>query len=267
MQLFVKDKNFYKRFFTMSLTIALQNLVVSSVNLADNVMLGGYSENALSAVALVNQFQFLLQMFAIGLGDGVVVLASQYWGKRDMPVIRRIVSISVWVGIVASILFWAVAFFFPDSCIRLFTNDEALILEGIPYMQIMSFSYLIFTASNILIACLRSVETVRIGFITSVAALVVNVCLNYVLIYGHFGAPRLGVSGAAIATLIARVVEFVMVVAYTCLLYTSKSLLFYHFRFLISIENCREGMSAFVFLIRFRNVEICCILVMLQVYN
>ena len=215
MRIFVRDKNFYKRFFVMSLTIALQNLVVSSVNLADNVMLGGYSESALSAVALVNQFQFLLQMFAIGLGDGVVVLASQYWGKRNMPVIRRIVSISVWIGVVASILFWAVALFFPDACIRLFTNDEALVQEGIAYMQIMSFTYLIFTVSNILVACLRSVETVRIGFITSVIALVVNVCLNYMLIYGHFGAPRLGVRGAAIATLISRVVEFAIVLIYT----------------------------------------------------
>lgn len=211
---FVREKYFYERFFSLAFSIALQNAIVFSVNLADNIMLGRYAESSLSGVALVNQIQFFLQMLVMGVGEGIVVLAARSWGKRDTQAIRRLSCIGMWIGLAFSIALWAVAFLFPEGCLRLFSSDEAVIGEGVRYLRIICFSYLFFCVTNILLSVLRSVETVKIGFILSSVTLVINVCLNYILIYGHFGAPRLGVVGAATATLIARVVETAIAVAY-----------------------------------------------------
>ena len=107
MKLFVKDKWFYKSFFTMALTISLQNIIVYAVNLADNVMIGGYSELSLSAVAVVNQIQFMLQMIALGTSNGLTVLTSQYWGVKKMQPIRRVFAVALTVGMALSLAVFA----------------------------------------------------------------------------------------------------------------------------------------------------------------
>ena len=209
-----KDRSFYRWFFRLTLTIALQNLVVFSVNLADNIMLGAYQETSLSGVALVNQIQFLLQMLNMGVGEGIVVLSSHYWGKRDVTSIKRILSGGLRVGLVIAALLWAVVFFFPHEVLSLFTPDQAVIEEGVRYLRIICFSYFFFSYTNILLCAFRSVETVRVGIIVSLSTLCINVCLNSLLIFGNLGAPRLGAAGAAVATLTARVVESVIVTVY-----------------------------------------------------
>lgn len=214
MRFLKKDWAFYRRFFALTGMIALQNVIVFSVSLADNLMLGGYSELALSGVALANQIQFLLQMIVMGVGDGMVVLAAQYWGKQDTESIRRIVAIGFRIGAAASLLLALVMYFFPHAVLSLLTNEEAVIEEGVRYLRVICFSYLFFAMTNVLLAALRSVETVRVAFVVSSSTLVINVCLNYVLIYGNFGAPRLGAQGAAVATLTARIVEFLIVLIY-----------------------------------------------------
>lgn len=214
MPLFVKDKKFYQSFISLTLIITLQNLVTHSVNLADNVMLGRYSEISLSGVALVNQIQFILNMLTMGVGEAIVVISSQYWGKKDTGAVKRILSCALRVGVVAALTFMAIVFFFPTWCLSLFTNELPVIEEGAKYLQIICFTYIFFTMTNILLAGLRSVETVRVGFIVSLSTLFINVILNYILIYGNFGAPRLGIQGAAIATLISRVVELFIVIIY-----------------------------------------------------
>ena len=210
MKSFIKDWAFYKRFFSLTAVIALQNVIVFSVNLSDNIMLGGYSETALSGVALCNQIQFLLQMIVMGIGEGMVVLASQYWGKQETEPIRKIISIAFRVGAVASLLLAAAVFFFPYFFLGLLTNQQAVVEEGVKYLQIICFSYVFFAMTNVLMASLRSVETVKIGFVVASSTLLINVCLNYILIYGHFGAPELGTRGSAIATLTARIIEFII---------------------------------------------------------
>ena len=214
MSLFVREGYFYKRFFSLTAAIALQNVIVFGVNLADNIMLGAYSETALSGVALVNQIQFLLQMLIMGIGEGIIILSARFWGQRETGPIRQTASIGVRLGHGVGFLVWAIVFFFPHQTLALFTSDEAVIGEGVRYLRIICFSYLFFSLTNILISVLRSVETVRIAFVVSFSTLVINVCLNYVLIYGHFGAPRLGVRGAAIATLTARIIETLIIVIY-----------------------------------------------------
>ena len=214
MRIFTRDKNFYRQFFSMLFFIAGQNLIVFSVNLADNVMLGNFSENALSGVALANQVQFLLQMVVNGVGEGVVVIASQYWGKRETDPIRRVTGVGLRVALVTGLIFLAAGLFIPEFILGLLSTDQAIIAEGVKYMRIISFSYITFALSSVLLATMRSVENVRIGMIVSSSALVVNVFLNYCLIFGRLGFPRLGVEGAAVATLIARLMELIIVAVY-----------------------------------------------------
>lgn len=214
MAVLVKDTRFYTTFFRLTGTIALQNLIVFSVNLADNIMLGAYGETSLAGVALVNQIQFLLQMIVMGVGEGIIVLSAQYWGKGQTGPIRRTVGIGLWCGVLASLALAAVVFLFPSAVLGLLTNDASLIAEGVKYLRIICFTYPLFAVTNVLLCSLRGVETVRIGFLVSLTTLVINTCLNYILIYGHFGAPRLGVRGAAIATLAARAVECLVTILY-----------------------------------------------------
>lgn len=218
MGLMVKDRSFYRSFFSMAAVIAMQNLITYAVNLADNVMIGGYSQDALSGVAMVNQIQFLLQMVVMGIGNGMVVLGAQYWGKRQSDPIRRITSIGMVLALTASAAMTAVVYFFPAQTLSILTNETSVIAEGVKYIKIICFSYALFGITNTLLASLRSVETVRIGFVVTLTALFFNVILNYGLIYGRLGMPEMGVEGAALATLISRIVEFVIVVVYTLFL-------------------------------------------------
>lgn len=194
--------------------MALQNIIVYSVDLADNIMLGGYNELSLSGVALANQILFLINMISSGISGAMMVLISQYWGKRDIESIKRITAIGFNIGLAFSLFMWVVVFFFSRNVLGLLTNNAAIIEESVKYIRISCFTYALFMSSKLLLATLRSVETVRIGFIVSVGAFVVNVFLNYVFIYGNLGAPELGIRGAAIATLIARVGEIIVLMIY-----------------------------------------------------
>lgn len=214
MSLFAKDKLFYKSFFSMTGVLAAQNLITFAVNLADNIMIGGYSQTALSGVAMVNQIQFLLQMLMLGTGSAIGVLGAQYWGKKELQPIRKVTSIGLLLGVAISVVMMLLVYFFPGQALGLLTNEQEVIAEGSKYLVIICFSYVLFAISNNLLSALRAVETVGIGFAVNVLALVVNVILNYGLIYGNFGLPEMGVEGAAIATLAARVVEFLVVVIY-----------------------------------------------------
>lgn len=213
MKLF-KDKYFYKTFFSLSSVIILQNLITHSVSLADNVMIGKYGEVAMSGVSLANQVQFLLTMFAMGAANGVGVLAAQYWGKGDTKPIKKIFTSAAIIGTVISALLGLVVILSPGTVLGLLTDKTNEIAEGSKYIVIMGFSYCIFTMTQLFLSMLRSVETVKIGFVVNTVSLVVNISLNYILIFGNFGCPELGVKGAAIATLISRYVEFIIVAVY-----------------------------------------------------
>ena len=212
---FTRDKLFYKQLFTLTMFIALQNVIVTMVGLIDNIMIGNYSQDAMTGIGLANQVQFMLQMLVNGIGEGAVVLGSQYWGTRRTGPIRRVVAISLRFAFVAGAIFMVLGLFFPAQVLSLYTNEANAIREGVSYMRIMSFSYILFCCGSVLISSQRCVENVRIGMIASLCAIVVNIALNYVLIFGHFGFPELGARGAAIATLVGRIVEFGVIAAYT----------------------------------------------------
>lgn len=211
---FVRDKSFYRTFFRLTCVIALQNVLVCLVNLVDNVMIGAYSENAMSGIALVNQIQFMLQMLINGAGEGLIVMASRYWGERNPDAIHKTISVGMWMGLAFSVLLWALVFFFPMPVLRLLTPEEPVLAEAMVYLRIVCFSYVFFAITQLLLASMRSVETVNVGFSVSVVALFVNIFLNYALIFGKFGFPALGTAGAAWATLIARMAETLVTVIY-----------------------------------------------------
>lgn len=210
----LSDSGFYKAFFTMTLTLALQNLIVFGVNLADSVMMGAYSETALSGVGICNNIQFFLNMAASGISSGMTVIASQYWGQKETKPIHKVSAVAMWLGIIFTMLIFAFAAIAPETLIRLFTDKEAVIGQAVEYLDVIKYTYLMYTLSTILLAILRSVETVRIGFYVSLSSFALNILLNYALIYGKFGAPEMGIRGAAVATLVSRAIELAVTVIY-----------------------------------------------------
>ena len=211
---FTKDKSFYKSFFSMMVVVALQNLVAYSVNMADNIMLGRYSQEALSGAATVNQVFFIVQQFAISFGNALVAIAAQYWGQHREEPVRTLTGITLKLGAAVGIVLIIVCAIFPRGIVGIFTTSEDIIDEGSKYLLIIMWTFLLYFMSQILMAALRVVGTVRISFYISLISLVVNVGINYVLIFGKLGFPSLGIVGAGIGTLIARILELVIVVVY-----------------------------------------------------
>lgn len=211
---FSHDKNFYAALFPLLIIISLQNLISYSVNMADNIMLGAYSQNALSGAALVNQVFFLIQQAAVVIGDGLVVIASQYWGQKRMEPIRQITGMVLKIAFCLGIFLILLCSLFPDAILGFFTSDTAILSEAGSYLQIIKYTFLLYLVTQVLLSALRSVETVRIAFVISCVSLVVNVSINYTLIYGRFGFPELGIRGAAIGTMISRCLEFLIVFIY-----------------------------------------------------
>ena len=214
----VRDAAFYKRsFFSIWSMLVLYNIITLGVNLADNVMIGAYSEIAMSGVSAVNQIQFVFQQLMMGVGDGIVVtLGSQYWGKRRPDAIRKFLPGAFLVGAGISLFLFVAACVAPEAILAIFTPDPAIRAAGVEYLRIMNLFLPHFRPESgiALLAMLRSVETVRIGFWVSLAALAVNISLNYLLIGGHLGAPALGATGAAIATAAARTMELAVVLIF-----------------------------------------------------
>ena len=220
--IFVRDASFYRTFFPLLLVIVLQQLAALAVNLADNIMLGRYSELALSGASLVNQLQFTLQQIAAGIGMGIVVLAAQYWGQKRTEPIKKIISLGVKCGFFSGVLFFAISQLAPAGVLGLFTRDTEVIAEGVRYLKVICWTYPVFGLSNSLMYALQSVETAMIGTVMSCSTICINVCLNYCLIYGNFGAPELGIVGAAVATLVSRLVELGIILVY--ILFLDKKL-------------------------------------------
>lgn len=208
------DTLFYRNFFSIYIVLVLQNVVTLSVNLADNMMLGAYSETALSGVAAVNQIQFIYQQLLTALGEGLVIFCSQYWGQRRTEPMKKIAAGAMWAGLGVAVILFTLVSIFPYQTMGIFTTEQAIIKEGVRYLVIIRFTYFFFAITQILLATMRSVELVKIAFGLSVITFFINCGINYVLIYGHFGAPEMGAAGAAIGTLAARIIELTVLLFY-----------------------------------------------------
>ncbi len=206
-QTMLKDKSFFKKTFAITIPIALQGLLQNALNLVDTIMIGQLGDASIAAVGLANRVFFVYVLLLFGISSGSSILAAQYFGKRDMIGIRRVLRISLIIGVIASFLFLIPAVLFPEFVMRIFTTEQDTIKIGASYLVIIAISYPLTAITNSYVVILRSMHFVKIPIVITTAAIGVNVVLNYGLIFGKLGLPEMGVAGAALATLIARIVE------------------------------------------------------------
>ncbi len=209
-----RDKRFYRLLFSIALPIAVQNLITFMVSMVDTLMVGALGEIQLSAVSIANNLFFVLTILMFGLAGGSNIMISQYWGKGNVKTIHKILAIMYRVCLLITGIFIFIALFLPKYFMGIFTTDKAVIDFGASYLRIVCIGYLFYSITNCTIMMLRSVKTVSISIIVYTASLVVNSILNWIFIFGNLGAPELGIRGAAIATVCARITEFSIVLVF-----------------------------------------------------
>lgn len=209
-----ENKNFYKLLFSLCIPIIVQNLISSSVNVVDTVMISSLGESSVASIGVANQFFFLFNMTLYGITGGAGIFISQFFGKKDVNNIRSVTGLSVILAFIISCLFFIPALLMPKLIINIFSHDPEVVKLCIQYFSIIAFSYPVIALSTVFSMGARGVRNPKLGMICSTIALGTNIVLNYGLILGNLGLPALGVKGAAIATVIARVLELVLIVSY-----------------------------------------------------
>lgn len=208
------SRMFYKSVLALVLPMAVQNLINVGISSLDVIMLGKVGETVLSASSLANQIQFIMTMIFFGVTSGACVLTAQYWGKGDRRTIEKVIGIALRISLTTGILFTLAVLLFPAPLMSLFTNEPEVIAEGVKYLQIVGYSYLFMSVTMVYLNIMRSVEKVIISTVVYSVSLVTNGVLNAIFIFGLLGLPAMGISGAALATSIARFVELVIVLIY-----------------------------------------------------
>ena len=212
-----REPGFYRRLFRLALPLITQNLITTSLGFVDTFMVGLLGSNELSAVTAANAPIYLIQIIIFGLMSGLTILVSQYWGKQDLDAINRCMGFAMYAGLAIAAAMAAALFLFPHQVLLLVTDNRTLVEMGTPYLRIVGISYIFNTVSSVYASMQRSAENPALGMKVFAASMLLNTFLNYCLIFGKFGAPALGITGAAIATLTARIVEFLIVLVYALL--------------------------------------------------
>ncbi|MDM8129417.1 MATE family efflux transporter, partial [Paraclostridium benzoelyticum] len=194
--------------------IIIQNLISTSVNIIDTVMISSLGEASVASIGVANQYFFLFNMTLSGLTGGAGLFISQFFGKNDANNIKKVTGLNVLLGIILGLLFFIPAFMFPKFIIHFFSYDPEVVKLCIQYFSIIAFCYPLIAVSTVFSMGSRSVRNPKLGMVCSAVALVSNIILNYGLIFGKLGLPELGVRGAAIATVIARLIEFSLLIVY-----------------------------------------------------
>ena len=205
----VKDKQFYLKVLAIMLPVAAQQAINMGVNMMDTIMLGQLGEVQLSASSLANSFYNIFQIFCMGTIGGCSVVASHYYGAGENRKVQEVFSLALRIISVLAIVFALVTWFFPAQIMRIYTPDQPVIDAGVGYLRITAFIYLIHGTGFVTAQLMRSVNQPRIGLYVSLLSFFVNVGANWIFIFGHFGAPRMEIRGAALGTLIARAAEFI----------------------------------------------------------
>lgn len=206
---------FYRTVIALVVPMALQNLINVGVTAADVIMLGAVGETALSGASLAGQVQYIMTLFLFGLTSGATVLTAQYWGRGDREAIEKILGMAVTAAVVVTALFTAAALAIPDLLMRIFTSDPAVIAEGVKYLRIVAFYYVLMGITQTYLYIMRSVERVVVATVVYLLSLLCNIILNSIFIFGLLGLPAMGVEGAALGTLCARVLEVALVIGYS----------------------------------------------------
>ncbi len=226
----VTDRQFYKKMVLLTLPVLLQSVINQGVNMMDTVMVGKLGEVSISASSLANQFYLIYHFLCMGLSAAALVLASQYWGAGKKETVRKVCDLVLQIVIVLGTFFAVVSFLFPRQIMSIYTKDSQVIETGAGYLRVTAFVYLPHGLGLIIANFVRSIGNTRLGLVVSSISFLVNIGSNYVFIFGKLGLPPMGVTGAALGTLCARVVEFLVCVVY--LLKVEKTLR-YNFRGLL----------------------------------
>lgn len=213
-KLFIRDNGFYKNVAKIAIPIALQGLITSGVNAMDNYMVSELGQTSLSGVSMATQFITIFQIFCMGIGMGASVLVARYYGMNDNSSLKKTVTIMLRLCVGMSVLFSLATALFPQLIMKIYTDEPGVISEGIVYLQYSVASYIFQGLALTCTIVLRNVDKVRMPLYTSIGAFFVNVGANYVFIYGKLGMPAMGVAGAAVGTLVARVFEFAVICGY-----------------------------------------------------
>ena len=209
-----ENKIFYKTLLTLCIPIIIQNLLSTLINMVDTIMVGGLGEVSVAAIGIANQYFFLYNMALSGIIGGASLFIAQFFGKNDKINIRKITALSVISAVILGIGFSLVAILSPKFIINFFSHDENVIKIAVDYFVIIGFCYPLIAVSNVFSMGSRSIRNPKLGMICSSISLGVNIILNYILIFGKFGMPALGVSGSALATVIARIIELILLTSY-----------------------------------------------------
>jgi len=205
-----RESGFYRRLWTLAAPMILQNIITTSLGFADIFMVGLLGNAEMAAATAANVPVFIIQVVIFGFQSGMAVLVSQYWGRGDTDSINRCLGVALYAVTGFSTLLALITFLFPAQVLRLITPNEELVDLAVRYIQIVGFSYIFNGISSIYAGIQRSTEYPKFGMLLFGVSMCVNTFLNFVLIFGHFGAPAMGITGAAVATLTSRVVEFVI---------------------------------------------------------
>ncbi len=200
-----------RELWTYSLSIALQNLLILIVSLLDNIMLGSYAEEALAGATLANQVQFIVQMTVAGLCEGLVIMLAQAMGGKRQREYSWLYRIAMLSSIILSALFFFIMMFYPQMIFQLLSTDKQVLNQALLYTQYIRFTYPAFIFTQVLLALMRCFGIVNIAYLSAFISLLLNGALNYMFIFGRWGAPRLGIVGAASATLVARYAALLLV--------------------------------------------------------
>ena len=207
MKWLVRERAFYQTAAVLAAPVVLQNMITIMVNMLDTMMLGRYGEIQLSGSSLANSFVGIHQILCMGIGGGAAVLTAQYWGAENREAVRKTTVLMVRISMVFSLIFFLAALLLPREIMRIYTADSQVLDAGAVYLRIMAPTFFLTGLSQTLTIVLRSVREVRLPLINSVISFFSNLFFNWMLIFGRLGFPELQIRGAALATVIARLVE------------------------------------------------------------
>lgn len=210
----IKDKKFYRSVAALALPLALNNVLAFAVQMLDSVMVGTLGDVAVSAVSLSGQPYFIFTVLVYGLGSGGAMLIAQYWGKKDLSAIRQVLGMMFATMFVVAVLYASACIIFPSAIMSIYSKDAAVIAMSIPYLRVVAISYVLNALVNCYVSALQAKGDVKITTAIYTMSFGVNCFFNYALIFGHFGFPQLGIVGAAIGTIAARLFEFVAIIIY-----------------------------------------------------
>lgn len=202
-----RDGDYFRRLFHLAWPIALQSLTMSLLNMMSSLLVGQLGDRPVAAVALAGQVAFLFNLFLFGVNSGAAMFIAQLWGKQDVASIRRVLGLSLFLGLVIGAGFLAAAEFFPEIVLSFYTRDPQVIALGTMYLRLFGPVFFFFAITSSFSSALRSIGEVRLPVAVNVAALALNLLISYLLIFGALGFPALGVQGAGLGAAISRGLE------------------------------------------------------------